>query len=120
MVGASGMRGATGTGLSIVAHMRCSKLVTQLFEYQTVEFSDGSLLVSCSVSGAAIQAHTTQLYAAEQNGADTGGCLVTYDVDGTASGGYWNFTLSPRRALYNDAGSANDQQAVTFASADCQ
>lgn len=118
--GAAGQRGATGAVFGIVSHMHCSKIAGQLFEYQTAVFTDGARYVACAVSGASIQASATLLYAPDQAGSSNGSCIVTYDVDASATSGWWNFTLSPLRAQYNDIGSANDQQSVTFAASDCQ
>jgi hypothetical protein len=99
--------------------MFCSKVVGQVFQYNAVAFSDGSLFVSCSVSGGAVASEYSAIFEPSQLGATTGGCAVTYDVD-DPNGGYWAFTLSPLQAKYNDIGSASDQQVVSFSvSTDC-
>lgn len=121
--GPQGVAGPTGPGaptstVLVASHLRCSKVVGQFFEYDTTLYTNGMRFVECAVADSFVAITATALYGADQNGSITGGCLVGYDVD-TNSSGFWNFTLSPLRAQYNDTGSANDQSVVTFAPGDC-
>lgn len=117
--GAMGATGAAGADLAIESKINCSKIVGNMgFRYYTAKFDNGMRLVLCEISDLSSSFSHTDLFAADQTGATNGQCIVTYDVD-TASGGWWFFTLSPRRALYNDSTSGQNTTQVTFADGDC-
>lgn len=80
---------------------------TGKFDYQHYLFSDGSLMVECEYSGVSFTISSTRLYKATQTGASTGACTFVGDLDGTASGGWWNYTYdgTSAKATYNDVGS---------------
>lgn len=100
----------------------CSKTAGGLdFRYSVVDFSSNDKFVTCSISGAAVQIANSFFWRAGQNGAVAEACLLVYDVDSSATSGFWAFSLNGgvRNAVYSDPGSADDQSQVMYSSGDC-
>lgn len=118
--GTQGAPGATGaSGIGIASKLYCSTINGGWrFSYQTVAFSDGGRFVACDVSDDYSQSSASRLYPSSVVGATSGACIVTFDADGTASAGFWDFHLTGSAgavAVYHDAGSPYDNSSVTLA-----
>jgi hypothetical protein len=110
-----------GLGSSISAITTCSTIVGGgSFRTYTVNYSNGELLVHCSIADSGAEYGNTHVYMANQNGTSSEGCLLNYDAD-SPSYGFWNFSKSGtvRTAVYNDSSSNLDGGVVTFAAGDC-
>jgi hypothetical protein len=92
-----------------------------LFSYEVVDFSNGDVWASCSVSDPYVEAEDSVFYIAGQNGAANASCLVTMDATGEPTAGYWQFAISGAdvTATYNDAGDVNDGYVLTFLASEC-
>lgn len=82
------------------------------------DFSDGSVLTTCSAVDQTRIYSNTYLFNASQSGAVNGNCLVVYDLD-AASTGFWEFTLPKANpntgtATYKDVNSAANGRAFTM------
>lgn len=112
--GQPGTSGAAGVGLG--ARLYCYVSAGGLlFLYETIAYTDGGRFVTCTVADASIQTSAATMYRSNTQGAATGNCLVTWDADGTPTGGYWDFRMTSAttaEAVYNDTGSTIDGDFV--------
>lgn len=114
--GPPGSDGKDGSGL------RSSTFCVGFFEVDSVgrgfdvahgvyRYTDGSVLTTCEVSGGLTQTTGVYAYKSSQSGADSGGCVVTFDVDSSSSG-FWDFSLrtggAESIAKYSDKSSIHD------------
>lgn len=118
--GATGADGEDGAGLTIASGFQCSKISGALaFIYQSITFSTGDRWLTCAIEDLASSYSESQFYKANQAGATSGWCMVTYDLD-AATAGFWSFTSnSGRTAVYNDSSSGSNNTTITFADSDC-
>lgn len=107
-------------GMELSHGYYCSKLDSYYFQYTIWVYTSGDKFINCSVTGASHQSTEVALYRADQVGADTDACSLTFDIE-TNSGGYWEFESngSSRTATYHDAGASVDGYVLSFASGDC-
>lgn len=131
-IGAQGQAGAQGTqgtawvpqsitACTAVTHLPVSGVTARL-AYNLVRFTDGSAIVSCTAATTnLVSAGDTDVYAGWQQGAATGGCIVTSDASGQPTSGWWKFEVvgGKPRATYNDTETADDKAAYQFTDADC-
>lgn len=121
--GPTGPAGADGSGLA--ASVTCTGTVSvtgtgvsYLINHNAYLFDDRSVMATCEVVGADIQASSTRFYKASQVGGSTGGCAVSFDVD-TASGGFWTFSINASASgsvvTYRDATSPNNNRTGSIA-----
>lgn len=91
-----------------------------LFEYNHVTFASGEIFVSCAISDSASTYSNSDIYHSTQNGASTGACLLTYDID-AASAGFWRFenTSDAVSITYSDSGSGSNGSTISVAASDC-
>jgi hypothetical protein len=104
------------------ASVSCSALADGfLFEFQVVDFSNGDVWTSCSVSDAYVEAGESTYWFAGQNGAVNAACPVTLDQSGEATGGWWLFQIdgNAATATYDDPGDLNDGYTLTFLASEC-
>jgi hypothetical protein len=122
--GADGQPGRDGAdGHRAVRSTYCTALIEigLALEYDIVEYSDGGVWLSCSVSDPGATYSSSRYYDARQNGARTKGCEVTYDID-TPNFGWWRFTAeddSPR-VEYRDTQSPDDGREYVYSMDNCQ
>lgn len=87
--------------------------------FQVVDWSDGSVFVSCAFSNASVTSSGAYFFVPRQFGAERGECVLTYDLD-EPSGGSWSFRAMPNpEATYSDPGSASDGYVEVFEPEDC-
>jgi hypothetical protein len=121
MHGRDGLDGQSGQGFDVKIHTSCAGDVTQggvlsyALRYTVVEYTSGSVLVSCSVADGVGTSSRTDFFDAQQVGATSHACLVQAS-DGADSFGYWLFELGPTgyAATYKDTGSSNDGFVFEF------
>lgn len=122
-VGPAGPQGPKGDpGLSIVSNGLCIASVvmngrSMSLQRRITDFSDGSVMVACSVSQPSGTNSTTAVFEPGDMGAVDGSCLVASDVD-TPTFGYWTFSIangaSTARAVYADPGSPYDKSVYSL------
>lgn len=123
--GRAGMAGTDGEdGAYAEQNLACSAIDSDallLLEYQVVDYSNGDVWTSCSVSDNYVEGNETSFYLAGQNGAVTAACLVTMDTSGDLTAGWWEFAIDGDEvsATYWDPDDINDGYAYAFAPADC-
>jgi hypothetical protein len=87
------------------------------FQYNVWDYNDGSVMTGCSISNSYSQSTGLGMYRSTQNGAGTGSCSVTDDVDAPTSG-YWSFAINraggTATATYHDTGSNSDGKVVAL------
>ena len=120
--GRDGVDGADGAYAE--ASLACSAVDSDallLLEYQVVDYSNGDVWTSCSVSDNYVEGNETAFYFAGQNGAVSAACLVTMDTSGDATAGWWEFVIDGAdvRATYWDPDDINDGYVYEFVPADC-
>jgi len=87
--------------------------------YQVVDWSDGTVFVSCSFANAETTVSAAYFFVPRQFGAERGECPLTYDQD-EPSGGTWNFRAMPKHeATYGDPSSPMDGYVEVFEPEDC-
>jgi len=64
------------------------------FTYTAMVFSDSSVFAYGGIYGAAFQIGASTFYDSSQTGASTAAVLFTYDVGGSADGGYWRISVN--------------------------
>lgn len=101
----------------------CRRLSNGLgFEYNVYTYSNGDKLITCGIANGFSQFNNTELYRADQRGAENESCSVFYDVSEPYEFGWWLFesigSLGPR-ATYNDAGSIFDGVVERFSANEC-
>lgn len=86
------------------------------FSYQVMTFTTGEVLVNCSIHTSSYTSGNSAYWMSTQNGAAASGCIITEDVDATASGGYWAFETNSGTSTveYTDSESANHGLVLTF------
>lgn len=118
--GPAGPPGESGAGL--VAWVFCDAQATVggasfWVEHSRHEFSDGSVMATCSVHDDAREYGNTSLYREGQPGALDSECRLTYDVD-APSGGLWTFRHgeggTASTATYRDASSDSHATSVAL------
>lgn len=105
----------------IVATISCEREfdAATTITFQVVDWSDGSVFVSCAFSNASVYSSGAYFFVPQQFGAERGGCPLTYDLD-EPSGGSWSFRAMPNpEATYSDPGSASDGYVEAFEPEDC-
>ncbi len=116
--GERGEDGADGaSGLEVVESVLCQKIQGGwAFSYQAVIFSDGSVLVTCSVADGNRETSATVYYDEGQNGATAQACNVQRDAENDGQAGWWEFELDGNDylATYHDDGSGFDGDTVEF------
>jgi len=82
------------------------------------DFSDGSVMASCSIDGASFGYNSVSMYRSDQVGATDAGCLVSVDVEGNGTRGYWSFSIRPGQttgtATYRDQGSSSNNGTISM------
>jgi hypothetical protein len=122
--GTPGRDGIDGVdGAYAEARLSCSAVVGELlFEYSVVDFTNGDVWTSCSVSDLYAESGESSFWLAGQNGAVDAACNVTFDYAGELTGGWWAFSIGSdgiARAVYDDPGDPADGDTLTFEAADC-
>lgn len=124
--GANGTDGVNGSnGLTIQSGLQCSAVdsgsgVLLLYFYESVLYSTGDRFVTCSISTDLNEYSSSDLYVSTQNGAVSGGCTVTYDIN-VPNGGFWTFTSqnSVTKTAYTDPGTGTNGYSFTFNAGSC-
>lgn len=93
--------------VTLGAHWLCSYIGSGAgFTHSIHQYSDGSIFTSCEIDDNYDTTSSLSLFRADQPGAATASCLVTYDWD-APSAGWWKFTFNgtSSKATYSDSGS---------------
>jgi hypothetical protein len=123
--GEAGRDGKDGLSSAVVSRQYCSKAVAEsLYIRSTVSvMANGDVHSTCEVSDSLRSTQSASLLSALTGSVISGqnGCTVTYDADGTATSGWWNFVTvnGVRQATYRDVGSAADGNVYQFAAEEC-
>jgi hypothetical protein len=124
--GPQGERGLPGiNGGSLTSSLTCYQTpvsfgsFTLAFEANRYNFSDGSVMTTCAIADWAAGYFGMNMYKPSQNGAQTGACFVSYDVDATnPTGGYFLFSVREgdlvATATYADAGSSSNNRVQSI------
>lgn len=114
--------------IAVSSNETCSKVdvgsgVSLLYQYQSVLYTSGDRLITCSISNSTGEYAHTIFYRSSQAGAQTGTCIVGQDIDALSSG-YWTFSddlvTLVKKTLYTDASSVKNGYTYTFVAANCQ
>jgi hypothetical protein len=124
-VGCGGKGEDGAAGMTIASGISCSKLdsgsgTTLGLKYESVVYSTGDRFVTCEVDGVGAGYSSSQIYKSGKNGATTGYCAPTADLD-ASTGGFWAFTSQggTNSVAYYDPGSAHHGYTYVFSSGDC-
>jgi len=123
--GKDGVDGVDGASSAVVSRQYCSKAIAEsLYIRSTLSvMANGDVHSTCEVSDSLRSTQSASLLSALTGSVISGenGCTVTYDADGTATSGWWNFVTvnGVRQATYRDVGSAADGNVYQFAAEEC-
>lgn len=123
--GEAGKDGEDGLSNAIVSRQYCSKSIASDLTIRSVVsvMANGDVHSTCEASDSLRSIQSSSLLSGLSAGAASGenGCTVTYDADGMASSGWWDFKTvgGIRQATYRDTGSVADGSVYQFASNEC-
>ncbi len=116
--GEPGADGEDATPYTPITSVHCSEQVGNwLMTYDIVEWSDRSVLVTCSIATQQQESSKTLYFAASQTGRQSLSCILAQDAEQDGTFGWWQFSNDGNgdtTAEYNDTGSADDGSVVTF------
>lgn len=123
--GLKGEDGVDGQSSAIVSRQYCSKNIASDLTIRSVVsvMANGDVHSSCEASDSWRSIQSSSLLSVRSFGASSGenGCTVTYDADGVASSGWWDFKTvgSVRQATYRDTASTLNGNVYQFAAEEC-
>jgi hypothetical protein len=122
----NGVPGVNGTSNKIAKSFYCSGSIpeTDLTVDYTVDiFTSGDLFASAAVYGSSFEIGASVMYSVGQQGATTAPVFLTYDVSGTANGGYWKMALNRTTLVssveYNDLDVTNGKLTWSKPASEC-
>lgn len=107
---------------SVTSTVACHKALGSLdFYFVITTFNNNDKYITCTLSNSTTQVQSSWYYKSTFAGATSEDCLVSFDSDGTASYGYWQFSRASgvRKVVYNDSSSGSNGTTVTYAPSDC-
>ncbi len=122
----NGVDGVDGTDNKITRSIYCNGDIpnsTLTATYSVDMFAAGDLFAAASIYDALIEVGASLMYSKGQVGVDTAPVYFTYDVSGTANGGYWKMSLNRTTLVsyfeYNDIDVSGGKLTWSMSPSDC-